>query len=306
MRRWWTRSAPARSPRAWSTSTCAAAAAGRPGRRPRGGARSTPPTCPPPTATSGKEQLTRLAAQGITVLTNRDGVLPLARSTRVALIGRHAVETIDMGGGSAQVNPPYQVSVAEGLRALLGDAVTVADGVEVRTRAVQARPGVRRRSQHRRGRRPVQWLRRRRRGARRAARRAPRRWSGFDDDYDRPVAAGRFRARIAWGGDLEVGTVGVGSWRLRVGDDSAEFDVEPVRSRLRRGDDRAARADVRPRARARHRDRRDRHAAERPALGLRAGMFSIVARPAPRPRTRSSPQPSTPRAAPTSPSSWSG
>jgi beta-glucosidase len=37
-----------------------------------------------------------------------------ARAT-VALIGRHAIDTIDMGGGSAQVNPPYQVSVAEGL-----------------------------------------------------------------------------------------------------------------------------------------------------------------------------------------------
>ena len=43
-----------------------------------------------------------------------------------------------MGGGSAQVNPPYQVSVAEGLTALLGDGVTVTDGVEVRTRPVPA------------------------------------------------------------------------------------------------------------------------------------------------------------------------
>ena len=46
-----------------------------------------------------------------------------------------------MGGGSAQVNPPYQVSVAEGLTALLGDRVTVIDGVEVRTRPVPARGG---------------------------------------------------------------------------------------------------------------------------------------------------------------------
>ena len=33
------------------------------------------------------------------LLTNDDGVLPLARTQRVALIGRHAIETIDMGGG---------------------------------------------------------------------------------------------------------------------------------------------------------------------------------------------------------------
>ncbi len=59
----------------------------------------------------------------------------------MALIGRHALETIDMGGGSAQVNPPYQVSVAEGLTARLGDRVTVVDGVEVRTRPVPARGG---------------------------------------------------------------------------------------------------------------------------------------------------------------------
>ena len=68
-------------------------------------------------------------------------MLPLSRETTVALIGRHAVETIDMGGGSAQVNPPYEISVATGLTELLGANVTVIDGVEVRTRAVPARDG---------------------------------------------------------------------------------------------------------------------------------------------------------------------
>ena len=75
----------------------------------------------------------------MTVLTN-NGVLPLAGPTEqtVALIGRHAVETIGMGGGSAQVNPPYQISVAEGLGALLGDRLTVTDAGEVRTRPAPA------------------------------------------------------------------------------------------------------------------------------------------------------------------------
>ncbi len=81
-----------------------------------------PTDLPAPDSRTRREQLTRLAAQGITVLTNRDDTLPVTSGTRVALIGRHAIETIDMGGGSAKVNPPYQVSVADGLRTLLGDA----------------------------------------------------------------------------------------------------------------------------------------------------------------------------------------
>ena len=55
----------------------------------------------------------------------------------MALIGRHATQTVDMGGGSAQVRPPHQVSIAEGLSARL-DGVVVVDGVEVRSRPVAA------------------------------------------------------------------------------------------------------------------------------------------------------------------------
>ena len=99
------------------------------------------PDSPVPDSPVRREQLTRLAAAGMTVLTNDGPVLPLDRTARVALIGRHAVDTIGMGGGSAQVNAPYQVSVAEGLTDLLGDAVTVTDGVEVRTRPVPAAAG---------------------------------------------------------------------------------------------------------------------------------------------------------------------
>ncbi|MFP5283847.1 MAG: glycoside hydrolase family 3 N-terminal domain-containing protein, partial [Actinomycetes bacterium] len=103
--------------------------------------REFPTDLPAPDSRQRREQLTRLAASGMTVLTNLDGMLPLGRSQRVALIGRHAIETIDMGGGSAQVSPPYQISVAEGLTSRLGDRVTVTDGVEVRERQVAARPG---------------------------------------------------------------------------------------------------------------------------------------------------------------------
>ncbi|MFF0990855.1 glycoside hydrolase family 3 protein [Kocuria nitroreducens] len=88
-----------------------------------------------------REQLRRIAARGMTVVTN-SGVLPLAVDGRaedaVALIGRHAVDTVDMGGGSATVSPPYQSTVADGLGALLGGRVSVTDGVAVRSRPVAA------------------------------------------------------------------------------------------------------------------------------------------------------------------------
>ena len=87
---------------------------------------------PEPTDDVRREQLTRLAAQGMTVLAN-DGVLPLAPDASVALVGRLALETTCMGGGSASVRAPHQVSVADGLTAAMG-GITVVDGVAVRAR----------------------------------------------------------------------------------------------------------------------------------------------------------------------------
>ncbi len=180
------------------------------------GAEKTYGTYPAPDSHERKEQLTRLAARGITVLTN-DGTLPLKRTQTVALIGRHAVQTIDMGGGSAQVNPPYQVSVAEGLTALLGDRVTVTDGVEVRTRPVPARggfltdpstgaPGIAidisdaggNLLDHRYGPAATSMV-------------------GMDDDLPAPAATVRLRGTITRSGLVEVGAMGVGDWVVRAG-----------------------------------------------------------------------------------------
>ncbi|MFI7481824.1 glycoside hydrolase family 3 C-terminal domain-containing protein [Kocuria sp. M1R5S2] len=97
---------------------------------------------PAPDSARRQEQLRRLAARGMTVVADH-GVLPLAEDAvddTVALVGRHAVETVCMGGGSAHVRPPHQVGVAEGLTALLGDRVAVADGPAVRARPVAADP----------------------------------------------------------------------------------------------------------------------------------------------------------------------
>ena len=86
-----------------------------------------------------REQLLRLSASGMTVLTNAE-VLPLDPDGTVALIGRHGIETVCMGGGSASVRPPHQVNVAEGLAARLGERLTVLDGVGVRLRPRPAAP----------------------------------------------------------------------------------------------------------------------------------------------------------------------
>jgi beta-glucosidase len=180
--------------------------------------RDYPAGLPAPDSAVRKEQLTRLAARGMTVLSNENGTLPLDRAQSVALIGRHGVETIDMGGGSAQVNPPYQVSVAEGLTALLGDRVTVVDGVEVRTKPVPARggflvdpvtgePGIRVILRDADGNELEQ---------RHAA--GASTMVGMDDDFEGTVATAVLRGRITRAGRVELGVIGVGDWQIRVGD----------------------------------------------------------------------------------------
>jgi beta-glucosidase len=185
--------------------------------------RDYPSDLPAPDSPQRKEQLTRLAAAGMTVLSNRDDVLPLQGGRRVALIGRHAVETIGMGGGSAQVNAPYQVSVAAGLGALLGDDLTVTDGVEVRTRPVPARadfvsdpdggaPGVSVTILDADG----AVLEERRPSTATTA-------VGFDDDFEGTPHTVRFRARVEGNGPVEVGVIGVGSWTLQVGERTERY-----------------------------------------------------------------------------------
>ncbi|WP_422934499.1 glycoside hydrolase family 3 C-terminal domain-containing protein [Sinomonas sp. P47F7] len=105
---------------------------------------------PAPDSAIRREQLRRIAARGMVLVKNDRGALPLDGAATgavggtvggaVALVGRHAVATQDMGGGSAQVNPPYQSTVAEGLAERLGERLTVVDGVDVRNRPVPANP----------------------------------------------------------------------------------------------------------------------------------------------------------------------
>ncbi len=94
-----------------------------------------PTDLPTPGCPERRAQLTELAAAGITVLTNRNDVLPLAAGTHDCADRPTCRADDRMGGGSAHVNPPHQVSVADGLTARIGDGLTVIDGVDVRTRS---------------------------------------------------------------------------------------------------------------------------------------------------------------------------
>jgi beta-glucosidase len=245
--------------------------------------RSYPTDLPAPDSPVRREQLTRLAARGITVLTN-DGVLPMDRAQTVALIGRHAVDTIGMGGGSARVNPPHQVSVADGLTAQLGDAVTVVDGVEVRTRPVAARAGFL--TDPVTGAPGVRFTLLDAAGAVIEERLAPTASTlvGFDDDLDRPVASVRFRARINASGPIEVGALGAGAWEIRVG--AKTFRYELVVARTGIGEEILA-----PPARQDRAEVEDDIVAGSVVLAggadgeplAQVGLIGIVAHPAPRP-----------------------
>jgi beta-glucosidase len=187
--------------------------------------RDYPADLPAPDSAARKEQLTRLAAQGITVLKNDAGILPLDRSQTVALIGRHAVQTIDMGGGSAQVNPPYQVSVAEGLTALVGGNVTVTDGVEVRTRPVPARGGFL--VDPATGTPGVEIVLLDADGHELERRHAANATTivGMDDDFEGVVATAVLRGRITGSGQVEAGVTGVGDWTVRAGGQTLTYTL---------------------------------------------------------------------------------
>lgn len=246
--------------------------------RPAPGPLPTPGPLPAPDGPVRREQLTRLAAAGMTVLTN-DGVLPLSRGQRVALIGRHALDTVGMGGGSAQVTPPYQVSIADGLRALLGDAVTVTDGVEVRSRPVPAAAGYV--SDPQDGAPGVRLTLFDEHGAVIQDRHSDLASAlvGFDDDFPETVATVRIRALVAGDGPVEVGVLGAASWRLSV--DGAVRATELTTSGHGFGEEilaPPAAVDRYETARQVEATATRRIAAGSPMAG--AGLFGLVARPA--------------------------
>jgi beta-glucosidase len=181
--------------------------------------RSSPTDVPEPDDAVRREQLLRLAASGMTVLTN-DGTLPLARDSRIALVGRHALETTCMGGGSAQVRAPHQISIAEGMKERLDDRVSVLDGVEVRTRPRAAAPsrvvdpatgtpGMRIRVYAEDG-----------ALLKDAHSDEALVLVGQDDDLPEPAHRAVLTATVP-AGDMRLGVLGVGDWTVRVGETEA-------------------------------------------------------------------------------------
>jgi beta-glucosidase len=65
----------------------------------------------------------RTAGESIVLLRNEDAILPLDPSATIAVIGPNAAVAQVQGGGSAQVNPHYEVSPLDGIRARAPHAV---------------------------------------------------------------------------------------------------------------------------------------------------------------------------------------
>jgi len=170
---------------------------------------------PAPESPERSAQLRRLATDGMVVLEN-SGALPLAADLRIALIGRHAVDTVCMGGGSATVNPPHQVSLAEGLAQTYGARLTVVDGVDVRAVPLPASPmdvvdpvtgggGVHLRWHDAEG----DVLAERHESQAQLG-------VGLDDDFPRPATRVVIRARLRAAGPVRLGVIGTGAWALAV------------------------------------------------------------------------------------------
>ena len=100
---------------------------------------------PGPTDAVVRDALRRLASDGMVLLKGQD-VLPLDESAvtdqaPVVLVGTPALTTTLMGGGSASLRPPHEISIAHGLTEALGvNRVRVVDGVEVRQNPLAAAP----------------------------------------------------------------------------------------------------------------------------------------------------------------------
>jgi beta-glucosidase len=162
----------------------------------------------------------------MTVLTN-NGTLPLAEQHSIALIGVPARETLLMGGGSAEVTPPHQVSILDGLLAADGVTVNYAGGVEVGSPPparpgftvdpVDGRPGLRLRITDADGATIVD-----------EHLDDTRRVLGWRCELDRPGACARLTAQITHDGPLQLGVIGIGNWSTTTGGRREDLPVDPV------------------------------------------------------------------------------
>lgn len=79
-----------------------------------------------------RELIRRAGTQGLTLLKNEGGVLPIRPTgTKVAVIGPNANRAIAGGGGSASLNPYYNTLPLDSIKAIVGDRVTYSRGCEI-------------------------------------------------------------------------------------------------------------------------------------------------------------------------------
>ena len=68
-----------------------------------------------------QQAIRKVAEEGIVLLKNEDGVLPLKQTHTIAVIGHNATYCHAGGGGSAEIHALYEISPLEGLKNALGD-----------------------------------------------------------------------------------------------------------------------------------------------------------------------------------------
>ncbi|WP_448623606.1 glycoside hydrolase family 3 C-terminal domain-containing protein [Geodermatophilus sp. URMC 64] len=184
------------------------------------------PAVPAATDPARREALRRWAVAGMTVLAN-DGILPLSGAEQVALIGVPAAETLLQGGGSAEVTPPHQASIVEGLTAAHGGTITWAGGVEIGPAPlarpgfvldpVDATPGLRLRVITADGEQLAD-----------EHLADGRRVLGWRGELARPGTRARLTARVDHAGPLQLGVRGIGAWSVTAGGQHVEVRVDPV------------------------------------------------------------------------------
>ena len=75
-----------------------------------------------------------VAREGMVLLKNEGGVLPLARGAKVALFGKGTFDYVKGGGGSGDVTVPYVHNLSDGMHAY-GDRVSVFEETDAFYRA---------------------------------------------------------------------------------------------------------------------------------------------------------------------------
>lgn len=194
------------------------------------GVRSFDETFPAPDSSLRAEQLKRLAARGMVVVKNDGDALPLTAGSSEALtaetlavVGRHALKTQDMGGGSAQVNAPYYASVAEGVAATFGAEVPVLDGPAVRRRPLEADAALLTHPETGEAGLEVTITDAEGTVLSRRTSSTPSLSLGFDDDFTGTPARVTLRTRLAHpGGAADLGAVGAARWTLHHTDSAGQ------------------------------------------------------------------------------------